>query len=103
MASAWEKQDWLVIFAKLWLTATLILAAQQEDIFGYIPPRIDVSIFLLDEADTISWANQDFSLTPDNITFQAITLQNNSNNEDLFRYIDNLNPSARYFLWAVTG
>ena len=80
-----------------------ILAAQQEDIFGYIPPRIDVSIFLLDEADTISWANQDFSLTPDNITFQAITLQNNSNNEDLFRYIDNLNPSARYFLWAVTG
>ena len=78
-------------------------AGQPADIFGVVPPKIDLSIFLLDEANTISWANQDFSLTPDNIDFQAITLQNNSNNEDLFRYIDNLNPSAKYFLWAVTG
>ena len=78
-------------------------AAQQEDVFGYVPPNIDVSLFLLDEADTISWATQDFSLTPSNITFQAITLQNNSDNTDLFRYVDNLNASAKYFLWAVTG
>ena len=80
-----------------------VALGQLTDNDGELPGLIDVSIFLLNEKDTISWASQGFSLTPDNLDFQAITLQNNNNNGNQFTYIDGLNTSAKYFLWTVTG
>ena len=65
--------------------------------------RIDLSVFVLDEGNTTSWTAQDYALQPSGIVMQAACLQNTSHPGSCGAFLDGLNTSAKYFLWAVTG
>lgn len=68
-----------------------------------MPGLTDLSVFVLDEADTISWAEQDFGFEASYLTFKGIALQNNNNLGNMDSYLDSLETNQTYMLWAAAG
>lgn len=65
--------------------------------------NIDLTIFILDEANLLRWAAQDFDVVSSRISKKAACYQNHTAPGSCGAFVDNLDPNATYFLWGVNG